>query len=88
MKDININEKIFRGKHIADMQGELDLCGNVVSNVPASVVDTSGDQVAVSTTCIDAGGAEKSSTKHAERGRIPSFLIFHCLLLVKRGSKC
>ena len=60
----------------------------MLSNVPASVVDTSGDQVDVSTTHIDVGGAEKSSTKHAERGRIPSFLIFLCLFLAKKGSKC
>ena len=68
MKDININEKIFRGKHIADMQGELDLCGNVVSNVPASIVDTSGEQVDVSTTHIDVGRAEKSSGKQTNIG--------------------
>ena len=60
MKEINVNEKIFCEKQVADMQGELDLCG----------------------------GVEKSGMKHAERGRIPSFLIFLCLLLVKRGSKC
>ena len=59
VKEINIKEKIFRKKHVADMQGELDLCE----------------------------GAEKSSTKRAERKRIPSFLIFLCLFLAKRGSK-
>ena len=36
-EDINIHEKIFRENHVADMQGELDLCG-----------DTSGDEVDVS----------------------------------------
>ena len=49
VKEINIEEKIFRGKYVADMQGELDLCGNVVSDVPTLVVDTSSDQVGVST---------------------------------------
>ena len=37
VEDINIQEKIFLGKHVADMQGELDLCG-----------DTSAGQVDVS----------------------------------------
>ena len=38
VEDINIQEKIFRGKHVADMQGELDLCGDT----SASQVDVSG----------------------------------------------
>ena len=69
-EEINIQEKIFCGNHVADMQGELDLCG-----------DTSAGQVDVS------GGAEESSKKSAERGRIPSFLILLCLFLAKRGSR-
>ena len=60
VEEINIKDKIFREKHVADMQGELDLCG----------------------------GVEKSGMKHAERGRIPLILVFLCLFLVKRGSKC
>ena len=81
-EDINIHEKIFHGNNVADMQGELDLCGDVVSNVPTSI------QVNDSTTRFDIGGAEESSKKHEERGRIPSFLIFLCLFLAKRGSMC
>ena len=60
MKEINVKEKIFCEKQVADMQGELDLCG----------------------------GVEKSGMKYAERGRMPLFLIFLCLFLAKRGSKC
>ena len=80
MEDMNVKEKIFRGMQVANMQGELDLCGNVISNVSSSV------QVNDSTTYINANEAEESSKKHAQRGRIPSFLIFLCLFLAKRGS--
>ena len=88
MEEINVNEKIFHGKHVADMQGELDLCDDVVSNVPASVVDTPSVRVDDSTTRIDVGVVEKLSKNHEERARIPSFLIFLCLFLAKRGSMC
>ena len=37
VKEINIKQKIFHEKHVADLQGELDLCGNVVFDVPTSV---------------------------------------------------
>ena len=69
-------------------KGELDLCGDVVSDIAASVVDTLGDRVDVSATRIDAKRAKNSSKKYAEKGRIPSFLIFIYLFLEKRGSKC
>ena len=82
VEDMNVKEKFFCGKQVADMQGELNLCGDVVSNVPTSV------QVNDSTTRFDIGGAEESSKKHEERGRIPSFLIFLCLFLAKRGRMC
>ena len=75
VEEINIKENIFHEKHKADMQGELDLCGN-----------TLGDQVDVSTIRTDVRGAEKSSGKEAHRERIPSFLIFFCFFLSKRGS--
>ena len=55
MEDMNVKEKIFRGKQVADIQGELNLCDGVISNVPTSV------QVNDSTTRIDIGGAEESS---------------------------
>ena len=87
-EDINIHGKIFHGNHVAEMQGELDLCGDVVSNVLTSVVDTPSVRVNDSTTCIDVEGVEGLSKKHEERGRTPSFLIFLCLFLAKRGSMC
>ena len=68
VEEINVKEKIFYGKHIADMQRELDLCGDVVSNVPTSVVDTPGDHVDVLTSCTDVGRAEKSSGKQTNIG--------------------
>ena len=55
VEDMNVKEKIFRGKQVADIQGELNLCDGVISNVPTSV------QVNDSTTRIDIGGAEESS---------------------------
>ena len=87
-EEINIHEKIFRGNHVADMQGELDLCGDVVSNVPTSVVDTPSVRVNDSTTGIDVGRVEGLSKKHEEKGRIPSFLMFLCLFLARKGSMC
>ena len=77
VEEINIKEKNFCGKYVADMRGESDLCD-----------DASGDQVDVSIAHIDAREVEESSNKLACWGRIPSFLIFLCLFLVKRGSKC
>ena len=85
VEEINVKEKIFHGKHVADVQGELDLYGDVVSNDLTSVVDTPSVRVNDSTTRIDVGVAEGSS-KNEERGRISSFLIFLCLLLAKKGS--
>ena len=73
MEEINVKEKI---KQVADMQGELDLCGDVVSDVPALVVDTPSVRV------------NDSTKKHEERGRIPLFFIFLCLFLAKRGRMC
>ena len=87
-EDINIHEKIFRENHVADMQGELDLYGDVVSNDLTSVVDTPSVRVNDSTTRIDVEGVEGLSKKHEESGRIPSFLMFLCLFLAKRGSMC
>ena len=103
VEEINVKEKI---KQVADMQGELDLCGDVVSVVPTSVVnalshqvdvvsvvptsvvDILSHQVNVSITRINVGGVEESSKKHAQRGSIPSFLIFLGLFLAKKGSLC
>ena len=68
VEEINVKEKIFHGKHVADMQGELDLCDDVVSNVPASVVDTLSVRVNDSTTRIDVGVVERLSNKHEEKG--------------------
>ena len=76
VEDMNVKEKVFHGKQVADMQGELDLCGDVVSDVPALVVDTPSVRV------------NDSTKKHEERGRIPLFFIFLCLFLAKRGSMC
>ena len=58
VEEINVKQKIFRGKQVADMLGKLDFCGDVVFVVPTSVVNTPSHQVNVSTTRINAGGAE------------------------------
>lgn len=47
VEEIGNNKMIFRGKHVAGMQGELD--------VSISTVDTPSDQVDISTTRIDTG---------------------------------
>ena len=35
VEEINIKDKIFRGKQVADIHGELDLCGVAVFDVLA-----------------------------------------------------
>ena len=86
-EEINIQENIFRGNHVADMQRELDLCDYIVYDAPASVVDTLSVLVCVLTTYVNAGGAEESSKKPACRGRITAFLILLYLFWAKRKSK-
>ena len=77
VEEINIKEKIFHGKNVANVQEEFDLCG-----------DTSSVHVDVSTARTDVRGAEESSKKMACGGKNPSFFILLCFVLTKRGSKC
>ena len=52
------------------------------------LVDTPGDQVDCLTTCIDAGGVEKSSKKQTERGENSLVLNINLSFLAKKRSMC
>ena len=57
IRDIKIKQNYFRGQHVASMQEELDLFGDIVYDIRASTIDTQSDQVYDLTTHINGQGA-------------------------------
>ena len=101
---IIVKKNIFRGKHEADVQGELPISSDILYDVPGEVSKVAPENVPkdVLASTIDTprcdqldisttriyAGGAKESRKEVKNGRIPLFLVFLYLFLAKRRSTC